>query len=59
MRRIYLVDLGLLVAAGALAIVLTSKSAASEPNDSQEEAAVIAVPEASAITPWVQESSEE
>ena len=45
MRRIYLVDLGLLVAAGTLAIVLTSKSAASEPDDFQEGVAAIAVAE--------------
>jgi hypothetical protein len=59
MRRIYLIDLGLLVAAGTLAIVFTSKSAASEPSDVREEAAVTAVSEASAITPCVHESSAE
>ena len=54
MRRIYLVDLGLLVAAGTLAIVLTSKPASSEPVDVREEAAVIAVSEADVTAPPVE-----
>jgi len=59
MRRIYLVDLGLLVAAGTLAFVLTTKPAASEPNDGKEEAAATAVSEASTTAPKVRESSAE
>lgn len=55
MRRIYLVDLGLLVAAGTLAFVLTTKSASSKPNDGQEGAAAIVVSEASAMVSAAQE----
>jgi hypothetical protein len=59
MRKIYLVDLGLLVAAGTLAFVLTNKPASSEPNDVQEEAAITAVPGVSATDPTAQEFSAE
>lgn len=59
MRKVYLVDLGLLVAAGTLAFVLTSKPASSEPNDVREEAASTAVPEVSATDPTAQEFSAE
>jgi hypothetical protein len=57
MRRIYLVDLGLLVAAGTLAIVLTSEPASSEADDGQDEAAVIAVSEANNTAPTVEKFS--
>ena len=55
MRKIYMVDLGLLVAAGTLAFVLTSKPASSEPNDLQEGAAAIAVAEARLVVSAAQE----
>lgn len=55
MRRMYLVDIGLLVAAGALAFVLTTKPASSEPNGVQEGAVTIVVSEASAIVSSAQE----
>lgn len=59
MRKIYLVDLGLLVAAGAIAVVLTAKPVSSEPNDGQEEAAPSIALEASASTPTAHEFSAE
>ena len=48
MRRIYLVDLGLLVAAGTLAIVLTAKPVSSEPASNGEETEITAVSYANA-----------
>ena len=59
MRKIYLVDLGLLVAAGAIAAVLTAKPVSSQPDDVQEDAAATTVSEASATTPTTQEFSAE
>lgn len=55
MRRMYMVDLGLLVAAGALAFVLTTKPASSEPNGVQEDAVAIVISEASAVVSSAQE----
>ena len=51
MRRIYLFDLGLLVAAGTIAAVLTARPASSDADDAQEHTAPSAAPEASVASP--------
>ena len=47
MRKIYMVDLGLLVAAGAIAAVLTAKPVSSQPDDGQSDVAATEVSGAS------------
>lgn len=59
MRKIYMVDLGLLVAAGTIAAVLTAKPISSQPDDGNAHTAAIAVPEASVATPTARGSSAE
>ena len=53
MRKIYMVDLGLLVAAGTIAVVLTAKPVSSQPDDGEAEASV-AIPTAQGLpAEWV------